>query len=60
MIECPKCESMEISDPVYRPQQVYESESLIYTCRRCGYSEARPTRDQQKAARLQPTTPEEP
>lgn len=50
MITCPKCGGGSISGPLYEPAQrgVHLRDRLRYRCLTCGYSETRPTRDQDK------------
>lgn len=45
---CPKCPAGRMSGPRYH-RNAYSQERLTYHCTTCGYSEDRPTADQQAA-----------
>ncbi len=45
MNQCPKCNSINISRPIYRQEPYSHAESLLYVCRNCGYQENRPCAD---------------
>jgi RNase P subunit RPR2 len=45
MTICPKCESVNIYGPFYRPDTILKYECLRYICEQCGYHEDHPTKD---------------
>ena len=45
MNQCPKCNSINISRPVWTVMPYAYNEVLVYTCLNCGYAENRPCAD---------------